>query len=82
VSKVPVQPARIYPLEGEGERVTVVPYVNDAEQVPGQEMPEGVLVTVPLPVTFTVSVCGGFDVNVVVTLAGLFVVSVQVDIRW
>jgi hypothetical protein len=44
-------------------------------------MPEGVLVTVPLPVTFTVSVCGGSEVNVVVTLAVVFKVSVQVDIR-
>src|SRR5260370_3065392 len=55
----PDQPEKLYPVEAEAVRVTVVPNVNPTEQVPGQEMPEGELVTLPLPLTLTVSVSGG-----------------------
>ncbi len=55
----PDQPAKLYPEEGEAVSVTVVPKVNAAEQALGQEMPVGELVTLPLPLTLTVSVSGG-----------------------
>ncbi len=51
--------------------------VNAAEQVPGHEMPEGELVTLPFPLTLTVSVCGG--VNVAVTLFAPLIVTLQVS---
>jgi len=43
-------------------------------------MPEGELVTVPLPVTPTVRVCSGCDVNVAVTLSALLIVTAQVPV--
>lgn len=76
--QAPDQPAKTYPVEGEAVRSTTVPYENAAEQVPGQEMPEGELVTVPLPLALTVSVWGGKGVNVAPTLLAPFIVSAQV----
>lgn len=76
--QAPDQPPKLYPLEGEAYKFTVDPYVNAAEQTPGQVMPEGELVTVPLPLTLTVSVCGG--INVAVTLLAPFIVSAQVPV--
>ncbi len=55
----PDQPEKLYPVEGEAVSVTTVPNVNATEQLPGQEIPLGELVTWPLPVMPTVSVSGG-----------------------
>jgi hypothetical protein len=66
---VPLQPAKVEPDAGVAIRVTTVPLEKEAEHVPPQLMPAGLLATVPFPVpllvvvltTFTVSVnsCGG-----------------------
>jgi hypothetical protein len=77
--QAPDQPAKTYPAEAEAVRSTTVPYENVAEQVPGQEMPEGELVTVPLPLTPTVSV-SGIGLNVALTLSALFIATVQVPV--
>ncbi len=45
----PDQPAKVEPAEAEADKVTEVPEVKDAEQVPPQLMPAGALVTVPEP---------------------------------
>jgi hypothetical protein len=50
--------------------------VYAAEQVPGQEIPEGELVTLPPPTTFTVSVSCS-TANAAVTLLAAFIVTVQ-----
>jgi hypothetical protein len=54
----PLQPVKVEPAAAAAVSVTDVPFANDAEQVPPQEMPTGVLVTVPLPAPalFTVNV--------------------------
>ncbi|HEY2920706.1 MAG TPA: hypothetical protein VGK77_17115 [Candidatus Binatia bacterium] len=51
---VPLQLAKVEPAPGVADRLVSVPFVNDAEQVLPQLMPEGLLVTVPLPVPFLV----------------------------
>ncbi|MBV9342151.1 MAG: hypothetical protein JO159_14860 [Acidobacteria bacterium] len=53
--QAPPKPEKLYPEAGEALRVTFVPALKVAEQVPGQLMPAGWLVTVPLPVTETVN---------------------------
>ena len=74
--QAPDQPEKPYPLEGEAVSVTPVPYPNVVEQVPGQEIPEGELVTVPLPLTPTVSV-SGMAVKVASTVSGLYKLTSQ-----
>jgi len=46
----PLQAVKVDPAAGVAVSVTIVPFVNDAEHVAPQEMPAGLLVTVPLPV--------------------------------
>jgi hypothetical protein len=53
--QAPPQPLKLQPLAGVAVRVTGVPPANPAPHVDGQLMPEGLLATVPLPVTLTVS---------------------------
>jgi hypothetical protein len=45
-----------FPPEATGVSVTFDPVVKLAVQVPGQVIPDGLLVTVPVPTTVTVSV--------------------------
>src|SRR5882672_1770788 len=45
----PLQPVNVEPAAAADVNVTEVPLVNDAEQVAPQEIPAGLLVTVPLP---------------------------------
>jgi hypothetical protein len=45
----PLQPVNVEPAAAAAVNVTEVPLVNDAEQVAPQEIPAGLLVTVPLP---------------------------------
>jgi hypothetical protein len=54
----PLQPVKVEPVAGAAVKVTAVPLTNPAVQVAPQEMPAGVLVTVPVPVPalLTVSV--------------------------
>ena len=55
--QAPPKPEKLYPAAGAAVRVTLVPEAKLAEQVPGQFIPGGWLVTVPPPETATVS-CG------------------------
>src|SRR2546422_11377199 len=54
----PLQPLKVEPAAGAAVKVTAVPLAYVAEQVAPQEMPAGLLVTVPVPgpVLLTVSV--------------------------
>jgi len=45
----PFQPVNVEPAPGAAVSVTIVPVVNEAEHVAPQEIPAGLLVTVPLP---------------------------------
>jgi hypothetical protein len=53
----PLNPLKVDPFVGVAVSVTVMPVAKSAAHVPGQEIPLGLLVTVPvpLPVKFTVS---------------------------
>ena len=53
--QAPLKPEKLEPAAGEAVRLTLVPAVKFAEQVVGQLMPAGWLVTVPLPDTETVN---------------------------
>ena len=54
----PLQPLNVEPVAGAAVRVMAVPLANAAEHVVPQEIPAGLLVTVPVPVPdlLTVSV--------------------------
>ena len=53
--QAPLQPAKVEPASGVAVRVTAEPGVSACEQVVPQEMPAGVLVTVPEPVPLFVT---------------------------
>jgi hypothetical protein len=53
---VPLHPPNVEPTAGVALNVTRVPLPNDAEQVPPQLMPAGLLVTVPFPAPLLVTV--------------------------
>jgi len=57
----PLQPAKVEPTPGVAVKTTVLPGAKPALQVPGQDIPLGLLVTVPSPAPpiVTVSVIGG-----------------------
>jgi len=80
--QAPLQPVNVEPVAGAAVRVTAAPLVNDAEQVLPQEMPVGVLVTVPLPAPALVTVSAKDDgkVNVAVTDVAAFIVTTQVPV--
>jgi hypothetical protein len=68
----PLQPVNVEPPVGAAVRATVLPLGKSAAQVDPQEMPLGLLVTVPVPVPdlLTVNCCVlGMAVNVADTLA-------------
>jgi len=50
VQPLPLQPVKVEPMAGEAVRMTAVPVAKEAEHVAPQEIPAGLLVTVPLPV--------------------------------
>jgi len=56
--QAPLQPAKYAPGAGAAVNFTTVPDANEAVQVPGQRIPDGLLVTVPLlvPTRLTVNV--------------------------
>jgi hypothetical protein len=61
----PLHPAKIEPTPGVAVKATVVPGAKPALQVPGQDIPVGLLVTVPAPLIVTISVTGGAGVVIV-----------------
>src|ERR1043166_2290173 len=68
--QAPPQPANVEPESGAAVKLTTVPFAKLAEHVAPQEIPEGVLVTVPAPVPLlaTVRVKGpGFAVKFALT---------------
>ena len=52
----PDHPAKVEPLEGVTVKVIALPLENGAEQVPGQLMPTGLLITFPDPAPFATTV--------------------------
>src|SRR5438552_11066458 len=59
VQPPPLQPVQVAPAAGVAVRLTAVPVVKAVEQVAPQEIPAGVLVTVPLAAPALVTVSGG-----------------------
>ena len=55
----PLHPEKIEPTPGVAVKATVVPGAKPKLQVPGQDIPLGLLVTVPAPFLVTASVTGG-----------------------
>lgn len=53
--QTPPKPAKVKPVPADAESVTDVPAAKLAVQVVGQSIPAGLLVTVPVPVTATVT---------------------------
>ena len=50
-----LQPEKVEPVDGVAVKVTGVPELNASEQSVPQEMPAGLLVTVPWPLTCLVT---------------------------
>src|SRR6267378_2417602 len=81
VQPPPLQPAKVEPAAGVAVKVTAVPTVNEAEQAAPQEIPEGALVTVPLPVPVLVTLrAKDCWTNPAVTLVAAVSVTVQVPV--
>ena len=80
--QAPPQPAKLEPLAGVAVRLTCVPAAKLALHVVPQLIPAGALLTVPLPVSPTVSVKedGGFCENVADTFCTAFMVTVQLPV--
>ena len=80
--QAPLQPVNVDPVAGAAVTVTVVPLANDVAHVLPQEMPVGVLVTVPLPVPdfVTVNANEAGSVNVAVTEVAAFIVTAHVPV--
>ena len=76
----PLQPANTEPPAGVAVKVTEVPELKDFEQVAPQSTPEGLLVTVPLPVPPLETVRVKNAVKVAVTVVSAFIVTVQVPV--
>jgi hypothetical protein len=78
----PDQPANVEPEAGASVSVTLLPWLNENEQVLPQLIPAGLLVTDPLPVpdsaTPNVFVVGPLAVNVAVTFWSLVIGTTQV----
>lgn len=76
----PLQPAKTEPPPGVAVKVTEVPELKDFEQVLPQSTPEGLLVTVPLPVPPLETVRVKNAVKVAVTVVSALIVTVQVPV--
>ena len=63
----PLQPANVEPEAGVSVIVTTVPLVKFAVHVPGQLIPEGLLVTVPVPFPARLTVRGKSNLKLAVT---------------
>lgn len=63
----PLQAAKVEPAAGVSVIVTTVPLMKFAVHVPGQLIPDGLLVTVPAPFPATVTVSGKSNLKVAVT---------------
>jgi len=79
--QLPLQPVKREPVVGAAVKVTMVPLLNDPEQVVPQSIPAGELMTVPLPVPalVTVSAKDG-KVKVAVTVCAALIVTLHVAV--
>ena len=81
VESQPVQPVKAEFTSAVAVRVTGVPSLYVAEQVVGQLMPAGELVTVPVPVPVRLTVrVFTVELKVAVTLCAALIVTVQVPV--
>src|SRR5437879_556127 len=77
----PLQPVKVELASGVAVRVTAVPTVNEAEQAAPQEIPEGALLTVPLPVPVLVTLrAKDCWTKPAVTEAAALIVTMQVPV--
>ena len=67
----PPKPEKLYPEPAVADNVSPVPSLKLAVQVPGQAIPAGLLITVPLPDTVTVTCAGGIALKVAETEVSL-----------
>src|SRR4051794_22820878 len=78
----PFQPVKEAERPGTADSRTAVPTGNRAVQRPGHEIPTGLLVTVPAPVTVTVNATSSalppVDVNVALTTRSPLIDTVQI----
>lgn len=79
--QAPVHPVNVEPVPAAAVKVTTVPLLKLALQVPGQLMPAGLLLTVPLPVPASVTVSAKVTaLNVAVTALAALMVTEQVPV--
>ena len=81
--QAPLQPAKVEPESGVAVKLTTVPLAKFAEHVVPQEIPDGVLVTVPVPAPLlaTVRVKGpGFAVKFALTDFAASMVTLQAPV--
>lgn len=79
----PLQPANVELADAAAVNVTCVPLAKFAEQVVGQLIPAGALVTVPVPVPASATVNAKpfvFELKVAVTIVAAFNVTTQVPV--
>ena len=77
----PLHPVNVAPAAGVAVSVTTVPEVKEVEQLAGQEMPVGALVTVPVPAPAVLTVSANEDcMKVAVTVVAAFSVTAQVPV--
>jgi hypothetical protein len=74
--QAPLHPAKLQPEAGVAVSITEVPLSKVVEQTPGQVIPDGLLVTVPLPAIVTFN--GKIRMNVAVTDSAWLIVTTQV----
>jgi len=61
----PLKPLNVDPLVGVALSVTVVPVAKSVAHVPGQEIPLGLVVTVPVPFPPTVTVIRSVEIGII-----------------
>jgi hypothetical protein len=77
---LPTQPVKVEPGAGTAVKVTAVPLANAAEHVVPQEIPAGLLVTVPVPVPVLLTDSVGGTAKLAVTVVAAFSVTLQVPV--
>jgi hypothetical protein len=84
VQPPPLQPAKVELADAAAVNVTCVPLAKFAEQVVGQLIPAGALVTVPVPVPASVTVNPkfGLTLKLAVTDVAAVIVNVQLPVPW
>ena len=78
--QAPLQPVNVEPAAGVSIKVTTVLLVKFAVHVPGQLMPAGLLVTVPVPFPARVTVSGNSNLKVAVTDSDALIVTEHVPV--